>query len=798
MRAVLSWMQEFAPIIGEPDEIADQLTSLGLVVEEVQTVGADWDGIIVARVLDLRPHPEADKIQLVDVDIGDGEPLQICCGAFNMAVDDKVALATLGMTMPDGLEIARRKLRGEWSNGMICSSSELKIDAPDNGGILVLETDAPIGTPLSDALGATSDIVFEIDVEGNRPDGLSIIGITRDLAAKQGVPFTLPMPVVPEAGEPAAGACSAVIVDGDLCPRFGLRVLRNITNGQSPAWMQARLSAAGMRPISTIVDISNYVMLETGQPNHTFDLATIPSGVLRVRRAHAQETLKTLDGSTRTLVAPDGSGIGRGLGDGVIANESDTAISLAGVMGGFTTEISDSTQNVLLEAAVWDRMSIAHTSRRLNLRSEASTRFERGVDHAGLERALDRFCELAADIAGAEIAPGQVFAAAPAIAPVVVPTRTERVNLLLGTDLDAAAMIGFLTAIEFECTVPAMVDGVEQFDVAVPPWRPDTTIEADIAEEIGRHLGFANIKNQVPISVEIGELSALQKARRRIRRAFAAVGCSEAMPMPFLAPGDLAAAGLGADGLTLNNPLVSEESVLRTSLLPGLLKALAYNASHRRGDVRLFELGSVYHPTEIGQLPEEPEQVAAILGQADASAAVTMLTAAGATLGVDLRIRNAERPGLHPTRSAEVIFRGKTIGEVGEIDPGVSEAFEVAGRVGWIRLDVAALAAGLATVPKAKTVSRFPSSDVDLAFIVPSSVEASSVRDSLMKVGRPLVQSAELFDVFRSDAMGEDRRSLAFTVRLQAPDRTLSDDDVQSTRNKMINEVTKRHKAELR
>ncbi|NNF54777.1 MAG: phenylalanine--tRNA ligase subunit beta [Acidimicrobiales bacterium] len=797
MRAVLSWMREFAPIAGEPEQIADQLTSLGLVVEEILTVGADWDGIVVARVLDLRSHPEADKIQLVDVDIGDGEALQICCGAFNMNVGDKVALATLGTTMPDGLEIARRKLRGEWSNGMICSSSELKLEASDSHGIMILETDAELGTPLSKALGAVTDIVFDIDVEGNRPDALSVIGITRDLAAKQGVPFVVPSPKVLEGGMPAAAVCSAEIVDLDLCPRFGLRVLRNVVNGPSPVWMQNRLIAAGMRPISTVVDISNYVMLETGHPNHTFDLDTIPGGALRIRRAKPGESLRTLDGTDRSLVAPDGSGIGRGLGDGVIANASDEAISLAGVMGGFTTEISDATTNVLLEAAVWDRMSIANTSRRLNLRSEASTRFERGVDHAGLERALDRFCELAAELADAEIAPGRVFADAPPVAPVIVTTRTSMVNQLLGTDLDAAAMVGLLNPIGFSCSNPTLSDGA-RFDVTVPSWRPDSTIEADIAEEIGRHFGFDNIENQVPVSIETGELTQLQRGRRRIRRAFATVGCAEAMPIPFLAPGDLAAAGLSGDALTLANPLVSEESVLRTSLLPGLLKAVAYNASHRRPDVRLFELGSVYHPTADGELPDEPEQVAAILGQTDATEAVRLLRGVAQSLGLDLRVKNAERAGLHPTRAAEVIFRGKTIGEVGEVDPAVAEAFEISGRVGWVQLDVAALAVGLTAVPKAKPVSRFPSSDLDLAFVVPGEVEASAVHDSLMKAGRPLVQSVELFDVFRSEQLGADRRSLAFSVRLQADDRTLSDEDVQSTRTKMINEVTKRHKAELR
>ncbi|NNE94451.1 MAG: phenylalanine--tRNA ligase subunit beta [Acidimicrobiales bacterium] len=798
MRAVLSWMREFAPIEGEPDQIAAQLTSIGLVVEGVETVGSSWDGIVVARVVALRPHPEADKIQLVDVEAGDGAPVQVCCGAFNMAVGDKVPFATIGTVMPNGMEIAQRKLRGEMSNGMLCSGAELEL-SDDHDGIMILDPDLALGQPLATVLGVTAETVFDIDVEPNRPEALSVIGIARDLAAKQGVPFALPEPAVPAAGTDAGDVCSIRIQDGDLCPRFAMRVLRNVTNAQSPAWMQARLDAAGMRPISTIVDISNYVMLETGHPNHTFDLDTVPDGQLIVRRAREGETLTTLDGVERHLLVPDGSGIGRGLGDGVIANRDDDPISLAGVMGGFDTEISDATTNVLLEAAVWDRMSIAHTSRRLNLRSEASTRFERGVDPLGVERALDRFCELAAELTGAQIAPGVVVAEPHPIEATVVSTRVHRVNHLLGTDLAADKMIDLLSPIGFDCSpVYNNEAGAATFDVSVPTWRPDVGLEADIAEEVGRHFGYDNIENRVPVSLQAGQLSDAQSARRNILRAFAAAGCSEAMPMPFLAPGDLAAAGLGGDGLTLTNPLVAEESVLRTSLLPGLLKALAYNQHRGNHDVRLFEMGAVYLPRPDGELPDEPWWVAAVLGDADASDAVTTLRFVGAFLGLDLRVKNETRDGLHPTRSAAVIFRGKTIGEVGEVDPSAMEHFEASGRAGWLALQVDPLVAGLSSVPKAKKVSRFPTSDLDLAFVVPNEVPADAVRDSLLKAGKPLTRSVELFDVFRAESLGEDVRSLAFSIRLQADDRTLSDDDVSSARKKMIDEAVKRHSAQLR
>ncbi|MBT8241405.1 MAG: phenylalanine--tRNA ligase subunit beta [Acidimicrobiia bacterium] len=798
MRAVLSWMREFAPIEGDPDQIAQQLTSIGLVVEAVEVVGANWNGIVVAEVLDLRPHPQADKIQLVDVDAGNGQALQVCCGAFNMNVGDRVPFATVGTVMPNGMEIARRKLRGEMSNGMICSGAELEL-SDDHAGILILDPQLDVGEPLADALGATSDTVFDLDVEPNRPEALSVIGIARDLAAKQGVPFTLPEPSVPAVGVDAAEVCSVRIEAADLCQRFAVRILRNVTNGQSPRWMQARLNAAGMRPISAIVDISNYVMLETGHPNHTFDLDKVAEGHLTVRRAAEGETLKTLDGVERALLAPDGSGIGRGLGDGVITDIGGSPISLAGVMGGFDTEISDSTTNVLLEAAVWDQMSIAHTSRRLNLRSEASTRFERGVDPLGLERALDRFCELALELTGADIAPGRVIAEPAPIAATVVSTRVNRVNHLLGTEIDPERMVELLTPIGFECGPFYMnAEDRQTFDVTVPTWRPDVSVEADIAEEVGRHFGYENIENRVPVSLQAGQLTPAQKARRRIRRAFASAGCTETFPMPFLAPGDLSAAGLGSDGLTLANPLVAEESVLRTSLLPGLLKAVAYNQNRGNDTARLFELGVVYLPTSAGELPDEPLSVAAILSRSDASQAVLLLREIARILGLDLRVKNNRREGLHPTRAAEVIFRGRTVGEVGEIDPVVVQRYEASGRVGWLSLEIDPLVPGLTSAPKATKVSRFPPSDLDLAFVVPNAVEAAAVSDSLLKAGRPFVRSAELFDVFGSDALGSDVRSLAFTIRLQADDRTLSDEDVSSTRNKMINEVTKKHNATLR
>lgn len=787
-------MREFAPIEGEPSFLADTLTDLGMVVESVETVGANWDGIVVARVLDLAKHPEADRIQLVSVDTGDGEGLQICCGAFNMAVGDLVPLATLGTTMPGGLEIARRKLRGEWSNGMICSAAELEI-GEDADGIMVLDPalllgpELPLGAPLADALGVQTDTLFDLDIEGNRPDALSVAGITRDLAARLGVPFTMVVPEVAEVAPPAIEQTSIRIDDAVLCQRFGARILSNVTVGASPSWMVRRLMAAGMRSINSIVDISNYVMLELGQPNHTYDLGLVPDGQLIVRRGRDGETITTLDDVKRQVTAADG----------VIANAADEPIGLAGVMGGASTEISETTTSVLLEAAIWDRMMIAKTSRRLALRSEASMRYERGVDLEGVERALDRFAELAIEICGAEVRAGAVVVDGelPQSQPVTV--RVGRVNHLLNTDLTSEQIVSYLTPIGFEAEPSA--DG--ELSVSIPSWRPDSALEIDVIEEIGRHHGYSKSGRRVPTPAQAGALTPTQLGRRRLHQAMQGAGFSEAMPTPFLAPGDIRRAGLADEGISLVNPLVAEESVLRTSLLPGLLKVVAYNQNHGTEAIQIYELGRVYLPSDA-ELPNEQEFLAvAASGYSPEDTAATIATKLlyrlAAELGLTgLSIANGARPGLHPTRSAEVRFRGKVLGEVGEVDPGVLERYDVAGRVAWLQLAIAPMIEAMASVAKFKPVSRYPSSEVDLALVVADAVPATDVARTLRKAGGRLLTSLRLFDVFRSEQLATGTRSLAYRLVFQALDRTLTDTEIAECRQACIDAVAKAHNAQLR
>lgn len=789
MKVTLSWLREFAPgIDGDPVELGETLSALGLAVEEMETIGELVDGVVLARVLDLRPHPDADKIQLVDVDAGDGQPLQVCCGAFNMAVGDLIPFATIGTTMPNGMEIAQREMRGQTSNGMCCSGAEIGF-GDDHDGILILndrvvEGAAP-GMALGDALGVEPDVLWDLEVNANRPDAMSVAGVARDLAAALGVPFSFPTHESPRTDEQAADLLDVEIVDPSLCGRFVATVLRNVTVGTSPAWMQNRLTQLGMRPINSIVDISNYVMLELGQPNHTFDLACVPDGRLRVRRATEGETLVTLDGVERTLTSIDG----------VIADASDTVISLAGVMGGASTEISGSTTDVLLEMAWWDPPSISRTVKRLNLPSEASTRFRRGADWGdNIDRAMQRFVQLAVE-AGAVAVKGQIDVRGTLPDRTPIRVRTEKVNGLLGTDLRAEQMAAHLGPIGFASSV---VDG--DLDVTIPTWRWDTATETDVAEEVARMYGYEHIVRTVPKGEAAGGLSEYQQDRRLVREVLLGAGCDETQPMPFLAPGDLRKAGLPEDGVTLTNPLVQEESVLRTSLLPGQLKAIAYNQSHRNPDVRFFEIDHVFLPAPEGQLlPDEREFLAVALAGKEAPAAVAVLDLLDRALALpNLQLRDDRAPGLHPTRTAEVVVAGRPRGHVGEVDPAVLEAYGVEGRVAWLEIDLGAILDGPHGKRSYSRVSKFPSSDIDLAFVLADDVPAAKVEGSLRKGGGALLREVELFDVYRGDGMAPGSRSLAYRLRFQADDRTLTDAEVAEVRQACIDTVVRQQGAELR
>ncbi|MEI2638098.1 MAG: phenylalanine--tRNA ligase subunit beta [Microthrixaceae bacterium] len=832
MKVVLSWLREFAAIEGDAAELSVQLTDLGMELESVTETGGGLDGIVLAKVLDIREHPDAERIRLVDVDRGDGQPLQICCGASNMSVGDLVPLATIGAVMPGGMEIAKRKMRGQVSNGMLCSARELEL-GDDHAGILIVDpsTESDLGTSISQVLDVRHDVVLDFDALPNRPDTLSMLGVARDLAAHQRIEFNVSEPMVQGVGPAASDAASVQIDAPDLCGRFTALVVRGVTIGQSPRWMAQRLLAAGMRPINVAVDISNYVMLELGQPTHAYDLAKVPSGRFGVRWARDGETIVTLDDVDRTLAAADG----------VIVNANDEPIGIAGVMGGASTEISDSTTDVVVESAWWDPPSIAASAERLKLHSEASLRFKRGVDPAIGRLAALRVAQLLVDLAGGTLAEGVLEAVGDLPTPQSVTVSPERINALLGTDISTEDMTAMLERIGFASEAIADPSGDSsnevQLRVDVPTWRPDSSIEADIAEEVARHYGMANIPKTVPVSPHTGRLSEDQHDKRNLRAALIGAGLSEAMPMPFLAPGDLESFGFPGSGYAIANPLVAEESILRTTLLPGLVKAVAFNESHRQLGVGLFELGRCFVPsgvplTDVVQssvadtvLPGESERLGVVLAGREAPEAVALAEAALRSLrrwistpdsvtelaagrDSEVRLHAKSLAGLHPGRSAEIRIGDVVVGAVGEIDPRVLSGHGVSQRVAWVDLDLGAV---LGIEPEHATevrVSSYPSSDIDLAFVVDSATDAASVRSTVVRAANPEPRSngassvslvdVSIFDVFRSESLGSGRKSIALHLRFQADDRTLNDAEVSEVRARIINSVESTHSAELR
>ncbi|HTU39279.1 MAG TPA: phenylalanine--tRNA ligase subunit beta [Acidimicrobiales bacterium] len=875
MRAPLSWLRDFAPFPSDIGALRDALDDLGLVVESIEYVGEGLGDVVVSRVLEIRPIKGADKIRLVLVDAGAGpdDPLEIVCGAHNFAVGDRVPLAPVGAILPGGFEIGRRKLRGVESNGMLCSGRELGL-SDDGAGLLILGDEAPgePGTPLMEALGLEPDVVFDITVEGNRPDAWSISGIARDLAGRLDLAFTLPEPPSPPAGDwPVESAASATVESLDLCPRLTVSVLGGVAVGPSPQWIARRLLLAGMRPINNVVDASNYVMLELGQPTHPYDLARLPGRGLSVRRARPGETVETLDGVTRT-VGVRGRSLGDTGEDCLICDAEGTPVGIGGIMGGASSEIAATTTEVLLEAAYFTPMAIARTSKRLGLRTEASARFERGCDPWAIEPSVNRFCELLTEsIPGLRVADGMLDVRGQVPEPFVVSVPIARVQSQLGVALDAEQIARLLEPIGFavleEVGAGSGPGGAGSgpsgtgvagghVTVEVPTNRPDVRREPygvdDVIEEIARTYGYSKVPRRIPTWPQPGGLTSLQRSRREAKDVLVGLGASEGWTDTFVSADAHSDVSLRGDAVRVANPLDAEKPFLRRSLMPGLLSALSYNASRRQPDIRLFEVGTVFsHPgegaprvveragpggLERAELPGERELLSSVLALEDDDARTAVAAwhvladtfrvdgvrlvppgaGTGAGAGGDAAGDEAgPLPGLHPTRSAHLVARSPSgeavvLGAVGEIDPDVATTFglthTVGGvpaprRVGWLEVDLGLLfdeerVARRPTVVGA--VSRFPSSDIDLAFVVRDAHPADVIAEALGRAAGDVLESVRLFDVYRGTGIDEGSRSLAYRLRFCSPDRTLTDEDVGEVRARCIEAVATEFGAVLR
>lgn len=783
MKILLSWLNDYLDLPADitPEQIATELTSLGLAVEDVLHTGAPVEGVITARVLRTETHPEAAKVHRVYVDAGDGQERHIWCGAFNMAAGDVVPLATLGTTMPDGRVIERRGILGIDSEGMLCSARELG-GGEDHSGIWILDPQTPLGVPYGDALGLRADVIFDLDLTRNRPDCWGYVGVARDLAARLGVRLRMPPirhTLVP--GVDSAASVSVAIAPGAPCGRFAALAISGVAVGPSAPWMAERLAAAGMRSISNVVDVSNYVMLEVNQPNHAYDRDQLAGGGFIIRTAHEGEHLTTLDGVDRALSAADL----------LICDATDTPVGLAGIMGGLDSEISEATSRIALEMAWFAPGPIGASVTRLGLRSEASARFERGVDPHGVEFALARFVDLLSETCPDLTVESPWWDARTDECPAptrVVEVHPERVNALLGTSLARAEMVKLLEPLGFVERSPGS-DAAGVLQIEVPSWRPDATEEVDIIEEVARHHGYDRIDKVVPTSPVHGRLSAAQARRRALRQVLLGLGVSEAMPHPFLGPDTAAQAGVDDPLLRITNPLVSDENVLRTTLRPGLLRAIAYNESHRREGAQLFEIGHVY-PAGQGELPDEREMLCVVLAGQEAPAAVRVWREVATALGIGARLDQDQVPaGLHGTRSARLLSGRDVIGAVGEIDSAVAERFGVAERVAILEVELDRVLEEVPAPSRWSPVHRTPTSDLDFAFVVPDDIPAQRIDRAIRQGGGAQLVDLHLFDVFRGGSLPADSRSLAYRVRLQAADRTLTESDITQRRAAIITAV---------
>ena len=784
MKFTLDWMQEFVNLpTSDPEEIAETLESLGHEVEAWERTSHRFEGVVIGRVLEVGAHPNADKVRVTKVDVGD-EVLDIICGAWNFEAGAVVPVAKPGAVLQGDFEITQRKIRGITSNGMICSEAELEV-GEDAAGIMVLDTDYPDAADQvgDDFIGLlpSDDIVFDVSITPNRPDCMSVYGLARELAAFYNVALAEPNLELP-GGD---AETSVTIVDDVACPRFVGREVRGIEVGPSPHRIRARLTAAGVRPISNVVDASNYAIMEFGHPTHAFDVDRLGATVV-IRRAEQDEAITTLDDIERTLEASD-----------IVVADAERPVAIAGVMGGADTEVTDETQNVFIEAAYWDPPSVLMTSKRLALRSEASARFERGMDPEFCRLAADRVAQILVETAGGTVAGVVDEYPAPAT-PRVIELHMSEIERLLGIRMESDAASSLLERLSF---APS---GADPLIVKVPTRRPDVHRAADLIEEIARLYGFDNIPGRLRFGDGLG-LPLREQRLRTLRSVMTGAGYHETFSFSFVGSADLDALHLPDDdpartGITVVNPLREEEGVMRTTLLPGLLKAASSNLAKRVDDARIFEIGKVFLPGE-GVLPEQPDRLGFIAaGEAtpswdgdargyDVYDATGLWEAISGSMRLEgTELRAAERAPFHPGRAAEIIHDGSVIGIVGEIHPAVAAVHGIEGRViaGEVEVDpiVAERESWRFGVP-----SSYPPQVFDLAFELDSSLPAGTILAAIDAAGQGLVEERAIFDVYEGDPIPDGRKSVAINLTVRAPDRTLSDEDIAPIRRAIIESV---------
>jgi phenylalanyl-tRNA synthetase beta chain len=789
MRVPFAWLRSYCdPGLGA-QEAADRLTLAGDKLERLHRVGVgDVSAFVTGHVLEAERHPDADRLTVCKVDVGRGDAQTIVCGAPNVAAGQTVAVALPGAVMPDGSTLGEAKLRGVTSSGMILAEDEVGI-GEDHFGIMVLDGDVPVGEPLSEHL-PIADEVLELEITPNRPDLMGVYGVARDLHAVTGAALAED-PTDADAephGDDSADDHISIEIDPEICLRFTARVFEDVKIGPSPLWLKQRLMAAGQRPISNVVDITNYVMLTTAQPLHAFDLDKVRGGRIDVRRATDGERMVTLDDAERVFTSEMG-----------LVCDAEGPSGIAGIMGGQVSEVSDATTRVLMEAATWVGPNIMRTSKALGLRSEASARFEKQLHPEQAIAAQRLAARLMVELCGARMVPGTVDVYPQPAQPRLAPLRHERISKLLGAEIEPGTVAGILERLGFE-----RADGGWR----VPPWRDsDVRREADLIEEVARIHGLDKLPTTLPARRSaVGRLTPSQRLRRRLEDLLRDRGLDECISYSFISPQAITRLRLvDEEGmLPLQNPLSEDQSWMRPLRLPGLLDAARHNSAHGRPEVALFESAHVYRwsrPLDEapegspgGMTPADERQHLGVLQTqalpggwrsephaADFFSARAVLEAVLEVAQVDWRAQPDAQPFLHPGRSAAVIAGERNVGWVGELHPLVAAEWELAGPAAGFEIDLDAVEQ-LGRPQAYRDVSSFPAVLQDIAVVVGEDVSAATVIDTVRTAGEPLLATVELFDVFRGEQVGEGEKSLALRLSFQAPDRTLTDAEVAEPR----------------
>ena len=779
------WLREFVDITATDKEYDSVMTLAGQKVETTERMDAEIKNVVVGKVLSMKKHENSDHMWVCMVDCGIGEPVQIVTGAQNVHEGDLVPVAQHNSYLPGGIHITKGKLRGVESCGMLCSYKELGLtehDCPEAyaDGIWILNNEGcKVGEDMNVVIG-NDDSIVEFEITNNRPDCYSLIGLARETAAAFNVPMKHHEPVVKGGAE--GNLCDLLDVDvqaDNLCPRYTARMVRNVKIAPSPKWMRQRLRSAGIRPINNIVDITNYVMVEYGQPMHAFDYRYVKGGKIVVRRAGADKTLTTLDGSVRVL-QPDML---------VIADETKP-VGLAGVMGGENSEIVADTVDVVFESANFLGSSIRKTALALGMRTDASAKFEKDIDPMLTVPAVNRACELVELLGAGEVMDGMIDVLNYVPQPVTVKLEPERINALLGTNISEADMIEYLHREE----VP-VVDGMIQ----VPSWRPDLRVMADIAEEVARYYGYNNIETTLMRgATTMGGYSDEQKLENAAGATARALGYSEIITYSFVSPSSFDAIRIPADSplrktVKLVNPLGEDTSIMRTVILPSMLDILSRNFAFKNKGVKLYEIGKIYLPVEGEKLPNEPKRM--IFGtygehenfftlKGEVDALLEQLNVHPATYVADTK-----NPSYHPGRCADIMIDGKKLGVIGQIHPLVAEGYGISGEVYVAELDFTGLQSALAPERVFHSLPKFPTVSRDLALVCDEAMTVGMLEACIKKAGGKLLRSIQLFDIYRGPGIAPGKKSVAFSLELRADDRTLTDEDTTGVTNAVLEKL---------